>query len=130
MLRKEDEMRKPIMAALVMAGLASVAPAMAQEHYGRSWNHDHRYGSVDYRGVDNRAQCATNRARPLYFRIRRSVEEHNMSWQRGQDLRGAVERTAEMQRNFCARGLNDYRAERLDRQWDQVEDMVNREARG
>lgn len=127
-------MRKPIFAALLVAGLTSVAPAMAQNWYGNGyghrWNHDDRYDSVDYRGVGHRDACDNNRAQRLYFRIRMGVRAQNINWHRAQDLRAAVDRTAEMQRNFCARGLNDYQAARLDRQWDRVEDMVNHEARG
>ena len=126
-------MKKPLIAALIALGVTGVTPAAAQDWRGRDheWNrggYDH-YRPVDY-GSGYRASCDNNRAQRLYFRIRRAVQTNQISWRRAQDLRAAVDRTASMQHNFCARGLNDYQASRLDRQWDRVENLVDREARG
>src|SRR5690349_12896031 len=126
-------MKRLLIAGLVAAGLT--APAMAQfddgdryngyghaYDYGRSWDREDRNRHTDYRDA-----CENNRAKRAYWQIRRGVQTNEISWQRARDLRAAVDRTAWMQRNFCARGLNDYQAERLDRQWDRVEDMVRSE---
>lgn len=122
-------MKKILVTMLVAAGLT--APAMAQ-----SWQHD-RYDRGDYRADHDRARydrvgyrCGSDRAKRAYARIRHEVRQRDIHWQRAAELRAAVDRTAEMERRFCARGLNNYQAARLDRQWDRVEHMIRVEGRG
>jgi len=126
-------MKKILVTMLVAAGLT--APAMAQ-----NWQHDRyhrgdRYASndrYDRHGRHNRVayQCANDRAKRAYARIRHEVRQRDIHWQRAAELRAAVGRTAEMERRFCARGLNHYQAARLDRQWDSIEQQIRREGRG
>jgi len=123
---------KFLIAGLMVAGFT--APALAQYHGNDYTRHGNDYGYAhgwdrndNYRHTDYRNACENDRAQRAYWQIRRGVQANQVSWQRARDLRAAVDRTATMQRNFCVRGLNDYQAQRLDRQWDRVEDLVRRE---
>ena len=122
-------MKTAIIAAVMAAGLTTVAPAMAQD-----WNRgDRGYGQDRFYRHDVRRDanlCEGVRAQQLYLQIRREVRQRDLDWREARDLRAAVDRTADMERRFCARGLNSYQAARLDRQYDRVEDLIRREARG
>jgi hypothetical protein len=124
-------MKKTLIAMAVAAGLT--APVMAQ-----NWGYD-RYDRDDRVGYDHRIgdrfdrvgyQCENERDKRLYARIRHEVRQGDIDWRRAAELRAAVGRTAEMERRFCARGLNGYQAARLDRQWDRIERLVQIEGRG
>ena len=118
-------MKTIIITALAVAGLATVAPAMAQD-----WNHgSHGYAYGDDHRHD-RNFCQGDRAPRLYSRIRREVRERDLDWRSAQDLRAAVDRTADLERRYCAMGMNDWRAEKLDRQYDRIEENLRYQARG
>ncbi len=120
-------MKKLLITALVAAGLT--APVVAQ-----SWNHDRYDRGDNYRRDENYIRvgyhCPSDRAKLAYARIRHEVRQRDIHWQRAAELRAAVDRTAAMERNFCARGLNRYQAARLDRQWDRIENQIAIEGRG
>jgi hypothetical protein len=113
-------MKKTLIAMAVAAGLT--APVMAQD-YGRHHDRHDRYDRVS-------SHCVTDRAKHAYARIRHEVRQRDIHWQRAAELRASVDRTAAMERNFCARGMNRYQAARLDRQWDRVESQIAYEGRG
>ncbi len=108
-------MKKTLIAILMAAGLA--APVAAQ-----GWRDGRHDRSVQH--------CVSDRAKNAYARIRHEVRQRDIHWQRAAQLRASVDRTAAMERNFCARGMNNYQAARLDRQWDRVEAQIRHEGRG
>jgi hypothetical protein len=123
-------MKNTIIAAVMAAGLTTAIPAMAQDYRG-----DRAYGQDrDYHGREHHRRtanlCEGERAKQLYARLRHEVKQRDIDWRRARDLRAAVDRTAEVERRFCARGMNDYQAARITRQYDSVEAMIRREGRG
>jgi hypothetical protein len=112
------KMKKLLITALVAAGLT--APAIGQHWNGR---YDDNYRRVGY-------HCPSDRAKTAYARIRHEVRQRDIHWRRAAELRAAVDRTAAMERRFCARGMNRSQAARLDRQWDRIENRIAYEGRG
>lgn len=121
-------MKTVLMAAMLATGLTSVSPALAQDWNRGGYDRGQRDDYRDHRGRDR--LCQGERAQSLYLRIRREVQQRDIDWRRARDIRAAVDRTAEMERRNCARGMNAYQAQRIDRQYDRIEDMIRREARG
>jgi hypothetical protein len=120
---------KKLVGSLLLAGLVCSTPLLAQEWREGRWDRD-GYGDRSPRDYSHHATCESNRAQRLYFRIRREVRERDLDWQTARDIRAAVERTADWERRACVRGINDYQAARIDRQYDRIEDQLRREIRG
>jgi len=128
-------MKTAILAAVAAATLTSVTPAFAQDwngYRGHGYDRGSDYGR-DHRDRDDwrRADyCQGGRAPRLYTRIRHEVREGDLDWRIARDLRAAVDRTADMERRYCADGVNRWEAQRLDRQYDQIEASLRHQSRG
>ena len=71
----------------------------------------------------NRA-CDDGRAYRLEQRLRRAVREGVVNWRAAQDIEDDIGHVDNMHRNYCLSGMTDWREERLDREYAQIEDRL------
>ncbi len=140
-------MKTVFLGALLSVGLIGAVPAIAQSGMGQRdyQNSDREYhrGGDNYNrdrdnnrgGYDQRRDrhreryCDGGRAKQLRWRIKREVQEGDLNWQTARGVRASVDRTAELERRLCAKGIQDYQAARLDRRYDQIERDLRNAAR-
>ena len=86
--------------------------------------YDERWASRDAGG-----SCDRHRYEGLSRAVRRAAEAGSIGWRTARDMEDEIAHGEEMQRGYCASGLDDWRARRLDAQYSQIEDRL-RFARG
>lgn len=95
-------------------------PSVRDASYGQAWG-DRRDATA----------CGGDRADRLQQRLRRDIADRRIDWNTARDLEAEIGHAEEMQRSYCASGLNAWREERLDRQYAQIEDRLRyEESRG
>ena len=104
-------MKKILAAAVIVAGLAW-APALAQME------------------ISTATYCDDERATDLTWQIRDEARELDIDWDTARELRAEVDRTAVLERHYCATGMTAWRADNLDRQYAQIEDELRFESLG
>ena len=110
----------------------------ARRGYGdRDFDVDPRYSMADrgfrpgiLRGdrgwVDRGGErgCDDGRAYRLQQRLRRDVRDGVIDWRAAQDIEEDIGHVDYMHRSYCVSGMTDWREERLDREYAQIEDRL------
>lgn len=68
--------------------------------------------------------CDDYRYDGLLRAVRRAVEVGSIDWRTARDMEREIAYGEDMQRSYCASGLNGWRAQRLDAQYSQIEDRL------
>ncbi len=71
--------------------------------------------------------CSSSRAAALQQRVRREAARGLIDWQIAQDIDDEIIHTDDMRSSYCASGMNDWREERLERQYAMIEDRIRYE---
>jgi hypothetical protein len=115
-------MYKLMTTALIAAGAAMAAPAIAQTYY---------VDDDSYTVVVDHGYCDGNsHATQIDYQIGREARDDNIDWTTAHNLRAEVSRTADMENHYCATGMTAWRAERLDMRYAQIENELNADAHG
>lgn len=77
---------------------------------------------ADRRWVDR--DCDDGRAYRLQQRLRRAVRDGIVNGRAAQDIEDDIGHVDDMHRNYCLSGMTDWREERLDREYAQIEDRL------
>lgn len=102
-------------------GLAGPLRSASQD-----WQWGNRQGPpIAYQ--DNIDTCDGARTDRLQQRIRREADSGQIDPRTAQDLDDETIHAEDLRRSYCASGMNDWRAERLDRQYAQIEDRIRYE---
>ena len=88
-----------------------------------------RYAMVDpgLRPADRRwadRDCDDGRAFRLQQRLRRAVRDGVVNWRAAQSIEDDIGQVDNMHRNYCLSGMTDWREERLDREYAEIEDRL------
>lgn len=111
--------------------------------YDRAPRNGERYAIVDRNlrpdarrddGLDqpwaNRAPdpaCDADRADRLRSNVRRKADFERIDSRAAEDIEDEIGNAADLQRSYCASGMNDWREKRLDRLYAQIEDRIRYE---